>query len=717
MIYYTAYDFEKLPKYNNRYRHDHKYYPMVCSFDIETTNIENKYAFMYIWMFGIGDDVVYGRTWDDLRTWLQDLRGALHLYIDHQLIVMVHYLKYDFGFFCSELNVDGTMIARSKHDVIMCTVDDVYEFRCSYAYTEMPLDRIGAAIGIPKITGFDYSKIRHSSTPLTADEKLYCETDARILTEFFKIETSRHGGVHKLPLTVTQGVKKMIGSNLSGSDMYNDRIMMGMIAKRQLQIGYQDDAKILRRLRCAFFGGFNYCTTMYKSQQIPNCIGLDRTSAYIYEILTKPFPADRFKRMPLPDDGDMMHLIRHDGIYRNMALLVTIEIKNLRTKLPDVGFLQAYRKNYLSSDFVDRRSMVTKKIMQIDHVVLTLTDIDLRLLRQYYLCDDYRIIDVYGTRYGRLPDYIIRTVLDLWDKKKSAKQRIKEIKKTREPTPDEQMEYDRIKSNLNRVYGIFVQDPIRNNYIWDNHSGSVIVNPAEPINTKNLQYMPVLYQWGVWVAAHARDEMLRIFGRLCMDSRHGKKEYNYRILYCDTDSVKGFDLDMNIIAEYNANVKRRVDDFCRRRHLDPERLEGLGQLEIEYYQSLKCIGQKQYAFISDKGEFVYHVSGLARPWTDDDGQKHSYFDDNFDTAQEKMDAFDIDMVIDAADSGIMSTVYGNKTVVADITDEYGLTDTVSVSSYVLLVPMAYHQSDDIMDLLQCHDTDRLQQTIDKFNKL
>lgn len=53
------------------------YLEIPCAFDIETTNIFEReddgsikseprpYAFMYHWQFCIGDQVTFGRTWND----------------------------------------------------------------------------------------------------------------------------------------------------------------------------------------------------------------------------------------------------------------------------------------------------------------------------------------------------------------------------------------------------------------------------------------------------------------------------------------------------------------------------------------------------------------------------------------------------------------------------------------------------------------------------
>jgi len=72
MIYYQDLEIDKLNfkksyKFDNRLKQVITYYNIECGFDIETSSIIDsegeKQAFMYLWGFGIGDKLVYGRNW------------------------------------------------------------------------------------------------------------------------------------------------------------------------------------------------------------------------------------------------------------------------------------------------------------------------------------------------------------------------------------------------------------------------------------------------------------------------------------------------------------------------------------------------------------------------------------------------------------------------------------------------------------------------------
>lgn len=708
LVYWTQFDYSRYRKTSATYRRDHKYSEHIAAFDLESTNYKNMFAFMYIWQLGIDDQIAYGRTWSELREFLAEIKQEFCLNYSHKLIIMDHYLKFDFGFFCRELPVAGEIIAKSRHEILMCNVLDCFEWRDSYNYTEKSLDIMGEEIGIPKIKGYDYDKLRHPGTDLNSNELHYCEIDVEILLKYFRRESDKYGNIGKLPLTATQRVKRLMSQRMAASDNQS-HIMMGMIRKRQLNPDDPFDNMVLKFLRIAFFGGFNYCTTMYKNQTIPNCDDYDADSHYIAQILLHKFPVSKFKPLKVPTNrSELDDLKVHRGIYKNFAMLITFEALDIHAKYDDIAFLPVYNKNYHDLELCDRRSMVTHKLHDRDRVIMTLTDVDFYLMMKYYKIGKIKINCILGSEYGVLPDYVINTCVELYQKKRSAKAELKQIKETREPTAEEQAAYDLIKSYLNRIYGIFVQDPVRTNYIFTD--GAVKIDNANRIRTKKTRFAPVLYQWGVWVAAWARYELLSLFGDLALDP---DGTYNYKILYCDTDSVKGFDLDTTIIAQYNAGVKDRVRKFCARKRIDFDTMDGLGEFKREHYDYFKTIGQKRYCYITPNGDFNYHISGLARPHWDDQKQREISYFDKFDTLAEKMDALQQDMVIPATESGLLESIYGGEMDPVMVEDYNGDTMEIKIYSYVLLQPKGYKEGDDLLDMLQEVDPERLDLMFDK----
>ena len=112
------------------------------------------------------------------------------------------------------------------------------------------------------------------------------------------------------------------------------------------------------------------------------------------------------------------------------------------------------------------------------------------------------------------------------------------------------------------------------------------LTPEEMLNKYNKRAFMV-YQWGVWVTAHARRELQEVID-LAGDN----------FVYTDTDSVKYIgDLDL---TEYNARIRERslsngayADDAKGKRHY-------MGIYEVEQdYDRFITLGAKKYAYEQD----------------------------------------------------------------------------------------------------------------------
>ena len=107
-------------------------------------------------------------------------------------------MKVDFAFFKTQLEIsirDKEFLSRDTHSVIKCVVNDCFELRDSHELTERPLAAMGDIVGLPKIDDYDYSKIRHSSTPLTDHEIEYAGRNTEIIIAYLRREIAKYGSV------------------------------------------------------------------------------------------------------------------------------------------------------------------------------------------------------------------------------------------------------------------------------------------------------------------------------------------------------------------------------------------------------------------------------------------------------------------------------------------------------------------------------------------
>lgn len=196
-----------------------KMYNVPASFDIEVSSFyqddiiepENKRAIMYIWMFGIGDLVTYGRTWDEFSAFLRGLNMVLDLSENRRLIVYVHNLPYEWQFIRKHFKWDKVFFLEDRKPV-KARIGGI-EFRCSLKLSGgKSLQNVGKDLQKhkleKKVGDLDYNLIRTALTPLTEKELGYCEYDIRVLNAYIEEKIEQDGGIDRIPLTNTGYVRE-----------------------------------------------------------------------------------------------------------------------------------------------------------------------------------------------------------------------------------------------------------------------------------------------------------------------------------------------------------------------------------------------------------------------------------------------------------------------------------------------------------------------------
>lgn len=623
MIYWKDADFTKfLPlcgKYNKYCDH------VVGAFDIEFSTIRDsagdaRFSFMYIWQLAINNNAVYGRTWDEFGECLANIRADLRLKIDHKLIIYVHKLGCEFAFMqkipClhfSELDYD--FLSRDKHEIIKCVINDVFEFRDSAVYTECPLEKVGDYVGIPKLD-MDYKPIRLPITPLTSSELAYCANDVLILTKFFLQEAYIYQHAGNIPLTATRCVKRIIERYLR--EVY----YRGSAAKNK----NEHNPKVLEMLQRAYFAPFIYIHNLNRDKVYDDIYDADKSSAYPQWMLSEQFPRGEFKPVDFEDVDELPTLEKIPALLKKYArrpLLINLTAVNISCKYPNTGFLiDDVKKITATYDTSNGRSKTEdirdKRILRAKSVTVQLTDIDLKLFDELYKYDEIRINSVYAaTSYGWLPPYVVRTIVELYYEKKAAKEKIEAIRASgREPTPDEIAEYERIKSRVDRIYGIFVQDPIKPKYKFNARTNNVEL--VGNVYIKSDNDIAVCYEWGVWLLSYERRDMYKIFTACNFaEKASGKYKTLDVVMYGDTDGVKfcgyAYNIVNQIISDYNAKVNEDIKKFCERNcsFADYSKLKGIGEFKYTHYKQFKAIKIKRYAYTTDNDHFKCVCAGLS----------------------------------------------------------------------------------------------------------
>lgn len=739
-------DFTVFSESRSKAKKNHrKYSSFVGAFDIETSTVEyeenKKLSFMYIWQMAIEDQAFYGRTFDEFLHCLQKIKDEMGLTSEFKLVVYVHNLKYDFSFYKKEASLEGDFVARSRRTILKHTAQDCFEFRDSYCYTEESLDEMGEELGMPKIKGYDYQKIRTSDTLLTEAELQYCSRDVLILTRYYRNEaTTKQKNISELPLTVTQSIKRIIRGHFEKQS----QVYKGMTQKRQLKNTDRDN-EILKQLKKAFFGAFVYSNPNIKGQNICNVHGVDIDASYGAQCLLHRFPVDKFEPLPLPKSTEDLKI---NPIYKNKAMIITFAVKGLKAKYNTIGLLPLNIANYHYRGKIKPESVKGKRTLHDEKTVMTLTDVDFSLFLKLYNYDGIKFISIEGSKYGRLPKYLTDSVVELYTNKVKLQLEQAEIKKKRPLTLAETLKYIRTKVRVSRIYGILVQDPERPEYAIDAknnvqrvwkcscgclNTGEECIECGKNKPRKNdyfgmatTQFQPVLYQWGVWVVAWARYEIIRALFMIAEND--GKLDIG-RILYSDTDSLYFRECNYMPISEYNASIDAKIKKVCEVYHYDYDILKNIGKFKSDEYEIFKTLGLKQYAFVKNS-IFDYRCAGLPRidyEYTDDGKIKKdsngnpinhgmTFFDD-FDTNEEKLAAFNTDLHIPPEHTKILKSVYHDDGLPKPIlvTDYLGGQIRVNPKSWVTLEPTGYDFSKSPFDIFKSVDAEDVDILLEKLN--
>lgn len=288
MLYWNEYSGHKPDIHGRKNKFDNTIY----SFDIETTSYiihegniyqADKYqelskkeqenaiygSCMYIWQFSINDTVYYGRTWEELKEFIQ----LLDKIVPVRKIIFIHNLAFEFQYLKSYFRMKS-VTARKSHKVMKCELLDYnVELRCSYMMSNVALKRLPDIFNLPveKMVGdLDYTKLRTPLTPLDDKELKYCENDCLVVYHYIKYELSMYESVDKLPLTSTGHVRRELKGQTSKDWKY----------KRIVGKAVNTDPHIYNLLIEAFMGGYTHANWLY-ADEIVRCVdSWDFTSSY-----------------------------------------------------------------------------------------------------------------------------------------------------------------------------------------------------------------------------------------------------------------------------------------------------------------------------------------------------------------------------------------------------------------------------------------------------
>lgn len=578
-----------------------------CSFDIETSSyyqMGQKRATMYLWSMCINGSTILGRTWLDFKKILERLEKAFHT--DHmQLIIYVHNLGYEFQFMRKWLDIDEVFAVKERRPIHVVLKNGI-EFKCSYILSNYALYYIGANLlsryKVQKDVGaLDYSKLRHSNTPLTNEEIWYSVHDVQVVTSFIQEKIENEHGIENIPLTNTGYVRRYCRNYCFGQYLDNPAERRKMAARyHEMLTGLSiQSACEYDQLKLAFGGGFTHAAPFWSGKLIEEVGSADEASAYPGVMLRKKFPMSPGVFAGAADLEDLDWLTNH-----NMAFVMTIYIEDVVPKFQWENYISESHCQKLSKDAVINNG----RVASASFLQTVITDVDWDIIKKCYewKSESLVISNLRYYKYGYLPKPFVLSILHLYANKTSLK-----------GVEGKETEYMVSKNMINASYGMAVTNIIRDEFEYENADWSTKhlsdAEKAHELESYNDSYNRFLfYAWGVWVTAHARHCLWdAIF------------EFKQDYVYSDTDSIKGinFDNHKTFFTLYNTKVEVELRAMCRYHNIpfslcEPKTKKGekklIGIYEYEgEYQLFKTIGAKRYMF-EKNNELWFTISGVNK---------------------------------------------------------------------------------------------------------
>lgn len=584
--FYTVQEFDytrlkDVERVKKRGKHGKTYLNTVAAFDIETSGMKDiEQSFMYVFAVSIFGEVIIGRTWGDFRKMCLAIK--MNIEEGETFVFWVHNLSYEMSFLKGIYKFDSdscfcTMPRKFLKSEILC---GQIEFRCSYLHSNMSLSMFTEKFKAKhkKLSGeeFDYSEIRYPWTPLTDDKLLYCAHDVVGLCEALENEMYLDGDtIATVCLTSTGYVRRDVKKAMK---TFNRQWLSDLLP----------DYDTYQMLRDAFRGGDTHANRFHAGKIIEDVVSFDVASSYPAQQLLELYPMGRFYDAEDVSLSDIDLMVQEGN-----AVLFTIRFENLRLSSYD------YPNPYFSFHKVldcGGYALDNGRIMSADFCEVTITDIDLEIVRDCYVWDSEKILKCKFSHYGRLPKQMRDTIMIYFE----AKTRLKGIE-------SEELFYLKSKNKLNSIYGMTATMPVRKRVLFDGTLFSFEeIDEAEELKKYNRNAF-LSYAWGVWCTSRAR--LLLHKGIMACASKYGSLA-----VYWDTDSVK-FIRNEDVIENFKRingeqNCKS-VEHGAIIFHEGKQYSCGHFELDGEY-QQFKTLGAKKYCYVDKEGNLKITVAGVGK---------------------------------------------------------------------------------------------------------
>ena len=574
-----------------------------------------KVSCSYLWQCGIMDInrgikiAFLGRTIDDFAKFLkklcdetkrqtfyglkcddEDKRKAQteYAYSKNRLTsikIYVHNLAFDFQLLRNAFNEQfskhykgrGNVFARENRRT-MKAITNIDGLRVTFADSYVLVNRSLAAWGadegltVQKIHEEQdwYLKIRTPVSDLSEETVAYAVTDCITMLEGLQKFEDRYEQARFIPLTQASTVRLKCFDALKPNEEWR---------LRTLHISQAYSYKFFKTLCKLYTGGYTHANATYVNKAIKSCIyGLiichDFNSSYPHCLTSATYPVEEFVECDVTEFETLKNLYRGKALWTaKIRWFGKFRIKNVVAKLEN-SFL-SYSK--LCEQPKTRPSVDNGRIRKCDEIVVLLSDTDWDIFRNAYDFDeDIEVLELYKSKADYLPKELVELILSFYNDKTKLK-----------GVEGAESRYRIAKVDVNAMYGVMVTkiitkivDFIKGKWREDERKKGETVEEFKARKEKELETeyyktisemkldkMIAPYQCGIWCCKMAMWNLWHFF--IGDDEHEGMDE---RIIYCDTDSIKGLlnENDLKFIEDYNKWVEELQNKAAEALGIDPE---------------------------------------------------------------------------------------------------------------------------------------------------
>lgn len=584
---YTAYDFpaDILLGIQSIRTRNGRLLNCACAFDIECWTDDKKdppTAYMYHWQFCImrlsGEYIcVMGDTWEEFQL----LEKRLYEYSGGaKPVIYVHNLGYEFQFMKHFITIES-LFARKKN-VPIYVVSDHAEYRCSWMLSNMSLSKFcqnsKGCIFWKKVDTYDYRKKRIPGETLSDSDFEYDFCDVVGLCQCI-ISRLQEDDISTIPLTSTGYIRRHFRKTRDAQAM----------AECAINVDVYD------LCRKAFRGGDVHYNHNYGIDVVENVHSYDKKSSYPYQIICKKYPMSRFTKLkPTLENVNK-------ALKKGLAFLITIRCSCIKVK--DIGIIPYIDKGH--SRNVKNPTIDNGRILYAEELTYTMTDIDYKIMIESYHIEEKEVLDLYVSKYDYLPLALRKGVAEMFTQKCEL-----EYKRDTATSDAEREEisylYSKKKNEFNATFGMMVQDPCCDEIMLDMDNLKFRSTPVDKMEILQKYYENpksfLTYQWGVWVTAHARNDLRETVQHIGRDT-----------VYIDSDCNKHIGDYSAFFEKINSRIRMEIEalPFPASPEINGHKYY-IGTWEKEHdYEKFKSLGAKKYCGVVD-GRLQITVAGLNK---------------------------------------------------------------------------------------------------------